>query len=230
MRIDMHTHSLPVSGCAHHEPELVPEFLKAAGIDAIVLTNHYCNWHCKKLGDTLEEQAKVYVDTFKRCKEKGESIGVKVFFGAEIKLDKEVNAPEFLLYGLSEEAFLESYPLYNVSQKELFDFCEKNNILMVQSHPYRSEQGYSPADMNYAHGVEVYNPHLCFPARYEEALKLATDNDKIKTSGSDFHVKDQAGLAGMIVPDDICDQFMLRDFLRERKAVIFDENGILYEE
>ena len=230
MKIDMHTHCLPVSSCAHHEPELLPEFLKKQGVDAIVLTNHCCEWHCKKLGDSFEEQARVYVDTYRRCKEKGESMGFKVFFGAEVKLDKVPNAPEFLLYGLSEELFLETYPLYNKTQEELFDFCEQNNIIMVQAHPYRTEQGYSPADMRYVHGVEVYNPHLCFEARFEEALKLAEDNGKLKTSGSDFHIKDQAGLAGMIIPDEINDQFMLRDYIRENKAVIFDKDGILFEE
>ncbi len=230
MKIDMHSHCVPGSNCAHHAPELLPGYFKKKGIDAIVLTNHYYPPHCKKLGETLEEQALEYVQIYKRCKEEGKKIGVKVFFGAELKLIKEPNGPEFLLYGISEEDFISSFPLYNKSQEELFDFCNEKNILMVQSHPYRTEQGYAPADMRFVHGIEVYNPHLLFDARFEDALKLAVDNNKIKTSGSDFHIKDQAGLAGMIVPDYINDQFMLRDFLRENKAVIFDKNGVLFEE
>ena len=209
---------------------MLPEIFKNKGIDAIVLTNHCYPSHCKRLGETLEEQALAYVETFKRCKAKGESIGVKVLFGIELKLVKEQNYPEFLLYGMSEDDFISSFPLYYKTQKELFDFCNEKNILMVQSHPYRTEQGYAPADMRYVHGVEVYNPHLLFDARFDDALKFAVDNEKIKTSGSDFHIKDQAGLAGMIVPDYIDDQFMLRDYLKENKAVIFDVNGILFEE
>ena len=105
---------------------------------------------------------------------------------------------------------------------------DEKDILMVQAHPYRIEQGYAPADMRYVHGVEVYNPHLLFDARFEDAMALAKENNKIKTSGSDFHIIDQAGLAGMIVPDSIEDQFMLRDYLKNGEQIIFDKNGIIY--
>lgn len=230
MKIDMHSHCKPASLCSHHQPEQLPEMFKAKGIDAIVLTNHCYPTHCKTLGESYEEQAQVYVDTYHRCKTSGDAVGIKVFFGVELKLINEPNHPEFLLYGISEEDFLSSFPLWEITQKELFDFCNEKDILMVQSHPYRTEQGYAPCDMRYVHGIEIYNPHLLFDARYDDALKLAIDNKKIKTSGSDFHVERQAGLAGMIVPDHIVNQFMLRDFLRQNKSVVFDENRIIFKE
>lgn len=229
MKIDMHTHCLPISLCAHHQPEEIPKYFLNAGIDAIVLTNHCYPNHCDKLSDDLAEQAEIYVDIFQRCEKKGVEIGLKVFFGSEIKLINETNKPEFLLYGISEDNFLKSYPLYNLTQKELFEFCNKRDILMVQSHPFRKEQGYFPADMRYMHGVEVYNPHLLFPPRFEEAFKIALDNDKLKTSGSDFHIKDQAGLAGMIIPDEISNQFMLRDYLKTGNYSIFNTDGVFCE-
>lgn len=226
MKIDMHTHCLPVSLCAHHKPEEISEYFINAGIDAIVLTNHCYPRHCDTLSDDLKKQAEIYVDVFHRCKKKGEEVGLKVFFGCELKLINEPNKPEFLLYGLSEEDFLKSYPLYNMTQEQLFDFCNDKNILMVQSHPFRIEQGYAPADVKYMHGIEVYNPHLSFPPRFEEAFKLAETNNKLKTSGTDFHVEPQAGLAGMIVPDDIDDQFMLRDYLQSGDYEIFNKDGV----
>ena len=230
MKIDMHTHCRPVSLCAHHQPEQLPQMFKDKGMDAIVLTNHYYPNHCDKLSEDLKEQARLYVDTFHRCRAEGEKIDLKVFLGVEIKLINEPNCPEFLLYGISEQDFLASYPLYNITQEELFAYCNEKNIVMVQSHPYRTEQGYAPADMRYVHGIEVYNPHLLFDARFDDALRLAQENGKLKTSGSDFHVEPQAGLAGMIIPDDTADQFMLRDYLQSRKCRIFSKDGILYEE
>ena len=228
MKINIHTHCKPVSICAHHEPELLPQMFKSKGIDAIVLTNHCYPAHCDKLSDDLNEQASIYVDTFHRCKKVGDEVGVKVFFGCELKLINEPHKPEFLLYGLSEELFINSYPLYNITQKELFEFCNEHNVLMVQAHPFRTEQGYAPADMNFVHGVEVYNPHPLFDPRIEDSMKLAEENNLLKTSGSDFHVELQADAAGMIVPDDINDQFMLRDYLRKGECVIYNENGIFY--
>lgn len=230
MKIDMHTHCKPVSRCAHHQPEQLAEMFKNAGMDGFVLTNHCYPNHCDALSDDLHEQAKIYVDVFEECREAGQKIGIKVFFGVEIKLIKVEGAPEFLLYGISEQDFINSYPLYNATQKELFEFCNDKNIVMVQSHPYRTEQGYSPADMRYVHGIEVYNPHLLFDARFDDCMKLARENGKLKTSGSDFHVETQAGLAGMILPGDTTDQFMLRDYLKSGKCKIFSKNDILVDE
>ena len=227
MRIDMHTHCLPVSRCAWHDPEQLPGFHMEGGVDAIVLTNHCYPYHCEILSADLREQAEIYVDIFRRCKAKGDELGFKVFFGAEIKLIGEPNMPEFLLYGLSEQDFLASYPLYNHTQKELFDFCNEKDILMVQAHPFRYEQGYAPADMRYVHGIEVYNPHPSFDSRIPDAIRLARENDKIMTSGSDFHVNGQAGAAGMIIPDHIQDQFMLRDFLKTGEPKIYSRSGLL---
>ncbi len=224
MKIETHTHCKPVSVCAHHQPEEFPQMLKDAGIDACVLTNHCYPGHMRNLSDDLKEQAKIYVDVFERAKKAGEKIGFKVFFGCELRLMKEPNLPEFLLYGLSEEDFLDSYPLYNESQKTVFDFCNEKNILMIQAHPFRSEQGHAPADMRYVHGIEVYNPHPSFDPKVEDALKLAEENNLLKTAGSDFHIKSQAGNAGLIVPDHISDQFMIRDYIKTGQAKIYSKD------
>lgn len=227
MRIDLHTHSTPISACAHHDSVLLPEMHKDAGVDAIVLTNHCYPAHLKRLSDDLKTQAEIYVNEYHLAKEAGDAIGIKVFFGCELKLVNEPNYPEFLLYGISEQDFLSSFPLYDKTQEAVFDFCNEKNILMVQAHPYRVKQGYAPADMKYLHGVEVYNPHPLFNDRLEDSILLANENGLIKTAGSDFHVQSQAGNAGIIAPDDISDQFQLRDFLKTGKAQIYSKTGIL---
>ena len=230
MKIDMHVHCLPVSLCAKINFDEVPPIFKDGGIDGFVLVNHCYPNHCCKLGDTLEKQAKEYLNTYLKCKEEGEKQGIKVFFGVELKLINEEGKPEFLLYGISEETFLNTYPLYNLSQKELFDFCNKHNILMVQAHPFREEQGYSPADPKYMHGIEVYNPHPYFDARFETSLSFAEENGLLKTAGSDFHYEGQVGNSGMVIPDNVTDQFMLRDYLKTKECVIYNKEGVFYSE
>lgn len=224
MKIETHTHCKPVSVCAHHQPEEFPQMLKDAGVDAFVLTNHCYPYHMDKLSDNLKEQAKIYIDVFHQAKKAGEQIGLKAFFGCELKLINEPYKPEFLLYGLSEEDFLDTYPLYNEKQKSVFEFCNEKNILMIQAHPFRSEQGYQPADVRYMHGIEVYNPHPSFDPKVEDALKLAEEYNLLKTAGSDFHVQSQAGNAGLIVPDDTSDQFMLRDYIKSGQAKIYSKD------
>ena len=228
MKIDMHTHCLPVSRCAHHTAEQLPEIFKAAGLDAVVLTNHCSPHHCDSLSADPSEQAKIFVETYHRAREAGERVGVRVLFGVEVKLINEPAKPEFLLYGISEQTFLSSYPLYNLTQKELYDFCNQNDIIMVQSHPFRSEQGYLPSDMRFVHGIEIYNAHPNFNPRFEEAESLAREHSKIMTAGSDCHVKEQAGSAGMIFLSGIADQFKLRDRIKSGRQIIFSRNGEIY--
>ena len=225
MRIDLHVHCLPISRCAHHQPEEVPVFFRKKGIDAICLTNHCYPHHCNQLSPNREEQARQYIEIFERCWESGDQIGVRVFFGVELKLIHEEHQPEFLLYGLSESSFLKSYPLYDLSQKDLFEFCNHENILMIQAHPFRYEQGYKPADVRYLHGIEVYNPHPLFPARSQEATKLADTYGLVKTAGSDFHIDFQAGSAGIMATEDIRNQYELRDYLRSKKQDLFGDIG-----
>lgn len=225
MKLDMHTHCLPVSKCARVDADQLPSIVLSEEIDAIVLTNHCYPRHCDSLSDDLMKQAHIYVDVYRRCKAAGEKVGVLVIFGVEVKLINEPHTPEFLLYGISEDEFINSYPLYNLTQKELFDFCNKKDILMVQAHPFRSTQGYEPADMRYLHGLEAYNPHHSGAQYLEACLELAEQNGIIVTAGSDFHTVDQAGSAWMLVSDQIEDQFMLRDHLKKEKAILFGREG-----
>lgn len=225
----MHTHCLPISRCAHHQPEDLPEIFLKKGINAIVLTNHCYPAHLTPLTEDLNEQAEIYIDTYRRCKAKGEEVGVKVIFGVELKLINEPNTPEFLLYGLSEEDFKESFPLYNKTQEELFEFCNSKNVLMIQAHPFREEQGYAPANMEFLHGLEVYNGHPHFDNGLKNTIPLTDRYNLLKTAGTDFHVEMQAGLVYIEMPEKIEDQFMLRDYIKNGKIEIYNTNGMVYK-
>ena len=228
MKVDTHVHTLPVSRCATKTSEELPAYFAAAGVDAFVLTNHYYPHHCNFLSEDLAEQARLYLDAFYRCREAGKACGVGVYFGCEVKLIHEPHTPEFLLIGISEELFLKTYPLYEKSQKELFDFCNEHDILIIQAHPFRAEQGYEPADTRYMHGVEVHNSQ--FIPHPEETHALAKAHGLMMTAGSDLHRCEQAGMAYMVVPDTVCDQFTLRDALKHGPWILCDQNGVMYHE
>jgi predicted metal-dependent phosphoesterase TrpH len=221
MKIDLHTHCNPGSQCATVTPEELPALLKAAGLGGLVLTNHCYPRHCNSLTPDIKEQPYRYVEVFHRVKKAAEELGLKAFFGAEVTLINESKKMEFLLYGISEQDFIDSFPLYTYSQKELFDYCNQKNILMIQAHPFRDEQGHSPADPKYMHGIEALNGHLNFADHFEEAQEFIAAHHLLQTGGSDFHYPQQAGDAGMILPDTIEDQFMLRDYLRSHPARFF---------
>lgn len=221
MKVDLHCHCNPGSQCATVSPEESPALLKAAGVDGMVLVNHCYPRHCNSLTSDIKEQPYRYVEVYHRAKKAGEAVGVKVFFGAEVTLINEAKKMEFLLYGISEEDFIESFPLYTYSQKELFEYCNQKDILMIQAHPFRDEQGHSLADVRYMHGIEAMNEHINFADHFEEAVRIAKEHNLIITGGCDYHYPQQAGMGGMILPDTIEDQFMLRDDLRSHPPRFF---------
>lgn len=230
MRWDLHVHSLPVSRCAQFQTEEVPARLKEAGVDNYVLCNHYYPGHLSWLGENLEQQTEAFIDCFNKGAEAAKALGMTAIFGVEVKLINMNPSLEFLLYGITPEHLREYLPLYEYTQKELFEYCEARDILMYQAHPYRTEQGYCPADPAYLHGVEVFNGHFRFNPRYEMCLEFADSNGLAHSAGSDFHDPEDAGLGGIIIDDNcrISDSLELRDYLlANRKPKIYQNPCVL---
>lgn len=219
MKIDLHVHSLPVSRCARFEAEEVPGRLKAAGVDAFCLCNHYYPGHLSQVGRDLPEQIEAFIGCFELCQEASRALGMTVLFGAEVKLIQLPSHPEFLLYGLTPRILRKGLPLYDYTQEQLYGFCQSENILMYQAHPYRTEQGYAPADPVYMDGTEVYNGHAIFDPKYERTLEFARSHGLALSAGSDFHDPEDAGRGGIIVPDNvrITNALELRDYLKENR-------------
>ena len=219
MKLDLHVHSLPVSCCARFQAEEVPGRLKAAGVDGFCLCNHYYPGHLSQIGRELPEQIEAFIACFQKCREAAEALGMTVLFGAEVKLIQLPSHPEFLLYGLTPEILRQALPLYNYTQEQLYEFCQSESILMYQAHPYRTEQGYAPADPTWMDGIEVYNGHAIFDPKYEKTLEFARTHRLAMSAGSDFHDPEDAGRGGIIVPDDvrITNSLELRDYLKENR-------------
>jgi len=227
MKIDTHVHCKPVSLCAHLYPESLVKCQKDGKVDAILLTNHYYPDHLNQFGHDFTNQLDEYFKCYNEAYKFGKEIGLKVLFGSEVRLINVTNTPEFLLFGFSENLMKKSFPLYTYTQKELFDYCNANDILMYQAHPFRTSQGYCPANTNYMHGVEVYNQHMFESFHLPKSLNMARKAKLLISAGGDFHYQNEAGNAGMIVPDEIETSFDLRDYLKKGEAILYDKNGII---
>ena len=219
MKFDLHVHCLPVSCCARFQAEEVPGRLKDAGVDGFCLCNHYYPGHLSQVGRDLPEQIEAFIACFQRCQDAAEALGMTALFGAEVKLIQLPSHPEFLMYAITPEILRKALPLYNYTQKQLYEFCQSENILMYQAHPYRTEQGYTPADPAYMDGIEVYNGHAIFDPKYEMTCAFASAHGLAKSAGSDFHDPGDAGQGGIVVPDGvrITNASELSDYLRENE-------------
>lgn len=215
MKIDTHTHTSGVSFCSEVRPEEFAEKYREADYGAVLLTNHYSRMYMFRYGDTWEKQIRVYLDEYRKAEEAGKKLGLPVLLGAEVAISTPQSPyVEFLLYGADEAFFLANPCLYDKSQAELYKICHDNNVLMFQSHPFRSEQGHFPQDPEYLDGTEI-NCHPYFLRREDEVRAFADKYNLMLVCGSDFHYPYQAGIAATIVPDDITDAKQFADFLRK---------------
>lgn len=227
MKLDTHVHCLEASRCARLQPEEAVQCLRAAGYDAFVLTNHCFPEQLQYFGPDLRAQLDGYLGTYEKAQKAGKENGIRVLFGCELRLIREPHAPEFLLFGMTVREFAETFPLYNLSQKELFAYCNRQNILMYQAHPFRMEQGHRPADLSRMHGIEVYNGHPGFAPRMWQAKAFADSAGLAYSAGSDFHMAIQAGNAAMLVDASIETSEDLRDCLKREQPPLCNREGVI---
>ena len=209
MLIDMHAHSSGISRCCQSPYDVIMKIALENGMDGIILTNHYEIGYVKEGGPA--ELAERYINEFLAAEGYGKEIGCKVFFGIEVTM---VLYPKvhMLVYGVSTDFLKENPTLYSMTQEELYKLVKANGGTLVQAHPFRG--GTTVLDPKFLDGVEI-NCHPIYKKSYaEELIEIAEKNGLYLTSGADFHDDTPyRAKCGMYLPDDIKDQFELRDYL-----------------
>lgn len=215
--IDTHTHSSGVSRCSRVTPkELIDQKIEQ-GYDGIVLTNHCQPWYYPA------EEHKQYVESviaeYRAAKAYGDKVGFRVLLGVEVTILNPA-AYDMLIYGVTEEMLRASSCLYQMTQKELFDFCNKYGALLVHAHPLRlSFEGKKEGIANpaYIHGTEIN----CTPKDLvlkDELLQVAKENELLVTCGTDYHAPDRTFRGGMYVPDTVYTSTDFAEYLKSTKT------------
>ena len=214
MLIDLHAHSSGISRCCQIPAEEVLKTAKEYGIDGIVLTNHYQKSYLQN--DDADAFAKAYVEEFHYTEKIAEELGLKVFFGVEVTSELYKNV-HMLVYGVSEKFVLENPRVFELDQEELYKLVKIYGGVLVQAHPFRN--GCTVLDTAYLDGVEI-NCHPLYGNSYQKDLmEIAAENKLLLTCGGDYHADTYRAHCGMYLPDNICNNTELRDFLLETKEV-----------
>lgn len=218
IKCETHLHTYGGSPCGQTLPGDIAKEYSMAGYGAIIVTNHYMkylfdNYYRQK---SEKEKIKYYIDLYKDVKKHSQPYGIKVFLGLELNPDcmntpTVMPAAEFLCYGVSEKFLYDNPKLYDLTQRQLYELFNENNILMFQAHPFRSYCVLG--DKRYMHGAEVYNAHPFQNNNNEKSLQFAKENALIGISGSDYH--DTGGIGGgIMLPEEINTNEELVEFLR----------------
>ena len=214
IRIDPHVHSSGVSACSHVTcAEIIDEKMRL-GYDGAVLTNHCQCWYypIQEHPSFMEKM----IAEYRQGKAYADEKGFRLYLGIEVSL-QEPHYADWLLYGVTEE-FLRSSPcLYALTQKELFEYCEKWGVVMVQAHPYRQ----APCNPEYMHGVEIN----CTGGDLDKiplVEEFAREHDLLITCGTDYHDTSRVYRGGIYIPSS-CQTAtdIARYFRREGKVIVF---------
>lgn len=182
MLIDMHVHSSGISKCCKIPYDEAIRRARDAGIDAIVLTNHYSDGYVTD-GD-FDAFAARYVAEYEAAKAYGDSIGYPVFFGIELSYNAMQDA-HIPIYGVSPEFVLEHPKLFDYAPETLYALVHARGGIVVQGHPLR--HGSTVRDLRYLDGIEM-NCHPKYEGPlYESLAPVARENGKFVTCGSDYH-------------------------------------------
>ena len=208
MFIDPHVHTSGVSPCCLMNYREVLDEDKAAGLDGVVITNHY---HKPYIGDEdLTLFGKRFYQEYLDAKAYGEEIGLKVFFGVEVSTRLYDNV-HILIFGVGPEFVYENPEMYDYTQEQLYLAAKKHGGTVVQAHPFRNKA--TMLDPRWLDGIEI-NCHPIYKSSYAGLLThLADEHGLALICGGDYHADTYRPICGTHFPDDITDSRGIGDYI-----------------
>lgn len=190
MKIDLHIHTTGFSNCGQLSAAEIVSLYRAAGYDAIVITNHFNRISLKWFqgnggGDYLES----YFGTVDQAAALGRKCGLTVLGGFELRFD--CNANDYLVYGMSKEQCRDFENIFAMTPAEFGEFARTSGILFYQAHPFRNGMTVTPPE--HLFGIEVMNTHPRHDSRNDIALAWAEKYQLHRIAGSDCHRLDDIG-------------------------------------
>ncbi len=208
LKIDMHLHSYPISVCSSVTYKQLIDEKQAQGYDGGVLTNH-CDPSYYPPSNHAEFMQR-FVAEYENAKAYADDKGFLLMLGLEVTLFEPWYA-HWLVYGLTKEQLLSSPCYFALTQKQLFEYCEKNGLLLVQAHPYRYCG--QPIAPNLVHGLEINCSSRDLPFA-EKIVELAKERGQFVTCGTDYH-GGNAFFGGVYLPQSVQTSVDLAKYLRK---------------
>ena len=191
---ETHLHTSQGSLCGRKTGAQMAQACKDYGYTGIFVTDH--NWGGNTAVDRglpWEEWVDLFAEGYRDAKQKGDEIGLDVFYGWEAGYQ----GTEFLIYGLTPEWMKQHPELHDADIPKQYEIVKAAGGIVVHAHPYR-EEDYIPEIRffpDYVDGVEGLNATHTNPLskghkswEYDpNARAYARQNSLPLTAGSDIH-------------------------------------------
>lgn len=192
-KYETHLHTCEASKCAVSSGAEMAELYKSEGYAGIFVTDHFFNGNTA-IPQNLPwaQRVELFCTGYEHAKERGDEIGLQVFFGWEY-CDRAI---EFLTYGLDKGFLLANPDLAVLDIHEYFGRVHAAGGFISHAHPFRErfyipEQRFYPDEVDAVEAVNIGNGNPLFDLR---AAEYAAKNNLPCTAGTDIHfVGDFAG-------------------------------------
>ena len=225
MLIDMHAHTSGISRCCQADAAEVLATARRAGIDGLVLCNHYQESYINDEGP--EAFAEAYIAEYERVKQMADEMQFALFFGVEVTAKLHDNV-HILLYGLPP-AFLREHPdIYAWPLEKMARFTWERGGLIVQAHPFRRVR--RMMDLAWLDGIEI-NCHPLYDATHcAELMDIASEKGKLVTCGGDYHADTYRAVCGTYFPDGLRTSQELVQYLKTTQEIRLHVHELRQEE
>ena len=117
--------------------------------------------------------------------------------------------------------------LCDLTLPQLSAICRERGLLLLQAHPFRTEQYHSLKDTRYFDGIEI-NTHDYFPSGVNEAeaLRIARERNLVLSCGGDVHYPWMHLDSATYVPGDVHDSVGFASYLRQVKIPYYSLDEI----
>ena len=214
MLIDMHAHTSGISRCCRTDADGVLRAAKDAGIDGLILCNHYDAGYVDDSGPAAF--AEKYIAEYYHTAMVAAEMGMRLYFGVEVTARKHGGA-HILVYGMEPSFVLEHPDIYDYTIAEIQEAVHAKGGLVVQAHPFRSNG--HVLDTAYLDGVEI-NCHPLYDATHCERMQeIAHEAKIIVTCGGDYHADTYRAVCGTHFPDEALRYCDLIDHLKNSPEI-----------
>lgn len=194
-RYDLHVHTYEGSACARSMAKDMVDFYKSQGYQGLVITDHF--WAGNTRVDRSlpwPEWLKGFKEGYLHAKERGDEVGLDVFYGWEYSF----HGIDFLTFGLDNDWLLEHPEVISIDIMDYLRLVREAGAFVIHAHPF-FEARYIPYIRLMPHDVDAVE--VCNAPKTgffnDRALEYATAYGLTGTGGSDCHGVDTKVLSGI---------------------------------
>ncbi len=221
-RYETHMHTAEASACSNSPAADLAEKYKSEGYDGIIITDHFFNGNtCIDKSLPWKERVEAYCKGYEHAKEKGDEIGLDVFFGMEYG----DGTSDFLIYGPDKDWLKENDHILDMEVTAFLEYARSFGFVCIQAHPFR-QAAYTRGTVHcpkFVDGIEIFNASQITwdPAANDHAEIYASWYDLPVTGGSDTHnTTDRFYAGGVLCPRRLISSLDYGNAVRAREVEV----------